>query len=208
MADNERERNGEGMGRESGEAFEAYYEEPEMEERRPGERARSEEYDGGGDARGPDGRGDRGGDDSSPPADAEDWKDRYMRLLADFENAKRHAEAERGRLAGLGKDAVLDDLFPLVENMEMALKASVDSPESKAILMGVEMVYKQLLAVLGKHGVDRVETEGRPFDPRLHEALDVEASGEHEEGEIIREVRPGFTRQGKLLRPAAVVVAK
>ena len=144
-----------------------------------------------------------------------DKEKRYIRLLADFENYKRHANAERDRLAGIGKEAVLEDIFPMVEHLERAIKAAEEGtvgrenrPEVAAIIKGLEMVYRELLGVLEKHGVERIPTLGLPFDPNLHEAAAVIPRPGVEENIIIEEIRPGFKRNGKLLRPASVVVAQ
>jgi len=138
----------------------------------------------------------------------QDWKDRYMRLLADFENYKRHAEAQREQLSGIGKAKVLEDVFPLVEHMERAIRAARDANDRTGILEGVEMVYRELLNVLEKHGVERVETVGRRFDPQIHEAVAVSPYPEGPAGTIVEEVRAGFLKDGKLLRPASVVVSQ
>jgi molecular chaperone GrpE len=138
----------------------------------------------------------------------EDWKERYIRLRADFDNYKRHAEAQRERLAGIGKEAILEDVFPLVEHMERAIRAARDAGERTGILEGIEMVYNELLRVLGKHGVERIETVGQPFDPEIHEAVAVAANHETPENTVVEEVRAGFVKGRKLLRPASVVVAQ
>jgi molecular chaperone GrpE len=141
--------------------------------------------------------------------DSEDtWEDRYVRLRADFDNYKRHAQAERERLSGLGKEAILEDVFPLVEHMERAIRAAKEADDRTGILEGIEMVHKELLKVLEKHGVERVETVGRPFDPEFHEAVAVAPRSEQPENTVVEEVRAGFIKGGKLLRPASVVVAK
>jgi molecular chaperone GrpE len=146
-------------------------------------------------------------DDLSGPED-DGWKNKYVRLLADFENYKRHAESERERLSGMGKESVLDDLFPLVEHMERAIQSARDAGGGNGILQGLEMVYRELLNVLEKHGVERIRVKGELFDPRFHEAAATLSSPDHPEGAILEELRPGFTRQGRLLRPATVVVAR
>jgi len=148
------------------------------------------------------------GRDDISGAEQGDWKDKYVRLLADFENYKRHAEAERERLSGIGKEAVLDDLFNMVEHMERAIKAAKEAGETNGILKGLEMVYRELLSVLEKHGAQRIPARGEPFDPRLHEAVAAVRSDDVPEGTVIEEVRPGFIRGVKLLRPASVVVSK
>jgi len=137
-----------------------------------------------------------------------DWKDAYVRLKADFENLKKHSESERDKLAGIGKEAVLHDLFPLIESLERAIKAAVDAGEDNGILAGLEIVYKETLGVLEKHGAERIATEGEYFDPKIHEAVAVVDQPGVTENTIVEELRPGFMRHGKLLRPASVVVAQ
>ncbi|HUT54572.1 MAG TPA: nucleotide exchange factor GrpE [bacterium] len=185
---------------------------PDYPPERPEENEEPARDDGGAPDRGEAGGSARPGyvsrDDLSGRADPGDWKNKYVRLLADFENYKRHAEAERDRLSGIGKESVLDDLFPLVEHMERAIQAARDAGGGNGILEGLELVYRELLAVLEKHGVERIRARGQLFDPRLHEAAAAVPSPGTPEGTILEELRPGFTRQGRLLRPATVVVAR
>ena len=114
-----------------------------------------------------------------------DWKDRYVRLLADFENYKRHTETQRERLSGIGKAEVLEDFFPLVEHMERAIRAARDADDRTGILQGIEMVYRELLGILEKHGVERIETLGRPFDPQIHEAVAVSPHRDGPAGTVV-----------------------
>jgi len=137
----------------------------------------------------------------------ETWRDRYLRLKADLENVRRHAEAERVRLAGQGKGAVLEDLFPIVDDLERAVRAAHEAGEASRILEGVRMVRAGLLRVLEKHGVQRIEAVGRPFDPTLHDAVAVREHPGHEKNTVLEELRNGFTRGDTLLRPASVIVA-
>jgi molecular chaperone GrpE len=138
----------------------------------------------------------------------EDWKDRYIRLRADFENYRRHAEAQREELAAIGKEKVLEDVFPLVEHMERAMKAAKEVGDQTGILEGIEMVYQELLRVLEKNGVQRIDTVGKPFDPKIHEAVSVAPHPDYPEDTVVEEVKAGFVKDGKLLRPASVVVAQ
>lgn len=138
----------------------------------------------------------------------DNWKDRYVRLRADFENYKRHAEAKRDQLVGIGREEVLEDVFPIVEHMERAIQAAKDSGDRTGILEGIEMVYSEMLRVLEKHGVERIRTVGEPFDPEVHEAVAVTAHPDYPENTVAEEVRAGFAKNGKLLRAASVVVVK
>jgi len=138
----------------------------------------------------------------------EDWKERYIRLRADFDNHKRHAEAEREQLSGIGKAKVLEDVFPLVEHMERAIRASTDAGDRTGILEGIEMVYQELLRILEKNGIERIATVGEPFDPKIHEAVAVSPHPEYPADTVVKEVRAGFVKGGQLLRPASVIVAQ
>ncbi len=140
--------------------------------------------------------------------DQEDWKESFIRLRADFDNYKRNTEKDKNRSVGLGKEAVLDDIFPLVEHLERALKTIEASGGKNDILQGMEIVYKEVLKVLEKHGIERIKTIGELFDPKLHEAVALSPKGDNSEDTITAETRAGFVKLGKLLRPAAVVVAK
>ena len=143
-----------------------------------------------------------------PEAPNEDWKERYIRLRADFDNYKRHAEAQREQLSGMGKARVLEDIFPLVEHMERAIRAARDAGDGTGILEGIEMVYQELLRVLEKNGVERIVTVGTPFDPEIHEAVAVSPHPDYPADTVIEEVRAGFVKGGKLLRAASVIVAQ
>ncbi len=145
---------------------------------------------------------------ASGPAKDLDWRDMYMRLKADFENHKRNANAERDRLSGIGKESVIDDVLPLVDHMEMAIKAAKEGESGEGILKGIEIVYKQLICALEKHGVQRVPSTGLPFDPKIHEAVGVVPVPDAPENMVVHEVRPGFIRAGKLIRPTSVIVSK
>jgi molecular chaperone GrpE len=137
-----------------------------------------------------------------------DWKGMYVRMKADFENHKRNTKAQRDRLSGIGKEAVIDDVLPLVDHMEMAIKAAQEGESGEAILKGIEIVYKQLISTLQKHGVERVPSIGQTFDPKIHEAIGVAPAQNAPPDTVIREVRPGFIRAGKLIRPASVIVSQ
>jgi molecular chaperone GrpE len=138
----------------------------------------------------------------------EDWKERYIRLRADFDNHKRHAEAEREKLSGMGKAKILEDVFPLVEHMERAIRAARDAGDRTGILEGIEIVYQELLRVLEKNGVERIATVGKPFDPEIHEAVAVSPHTDYPADTVVKEVRAGFVKGGQLLRPASVIVAQ
>jgi len=146
-------------------------------------------------------------EEKPPTEDAQEWRERYLRLKADLENVRRHAEADKFRLTTRGKDAVLEDIFPIVDHMERALRAARDAGENPGVLQGIEMVRDELLTVLEKHGVRKIETVGKPFDPRVHDAVSVQEHPDFAKNTVVAELCNGFMRGENLLRPAHVIVA-
>jgi molecular chaperone GrpE len=139
---------------------------------------------------------------------AEEWKHRCMCMKADFENYKRNVEAERARLAEVGKESVLTELFPIAEHLERAVQAATGRKRDNRIVEGIELVQKDLNKIFDKHGIERIPTVGECFDPEVHEAVAAVESEDACEGEILEEIQAGFKRNGRLIRPAKVVVAK
>jgi molecular chaperone GrpE len=132
-------------------------------------------------------------------------KDRLLRTAAEFENWKKRAKKESDEAAARGRESLLRELFPVMDNLERALKhAAPDDP----LAAGVKMVEKQLLAALEKFGVTRFSAVGQAFDPALHEAIQQVESTEHAPGTVASEFASGYVASGRLLRPAMVAVAK
>jgi len=125
---------------------------------------------------------------------------------ADLATYRRHTEAELGRARETAQQEALSELGEMVHSLEQALLA--DGADAGAIRDGVAMVLKGLQGAFERHGLQRIDAVGRPFDPTLHEAVLVEASREHAAGIVVRELSPGFrTAAGRAVRPARVSVA-
>lgn len=132
--------------------------------------------------------------------------DKYLRAHADLENIRRrHARelAERSRYEG---ERLITDLLPVIDDLSRALEAAGDNPAGVA--EGVELVHKALVDALARHGVERIEAEGQPFDPTVHEAVAAVETGDAEPGTVIADHRAGYRLCDRLLRPAMVAVAK
>ena len=131
--------------------------------------------------------------------------DRMLRTAADFENFKKRTKKELDEAQSKGREQVAKDILPVLDNLERALKhAAADDPLAK----GVHMVEKQLLSALEKFGVARFSALGQPFDPAQHDAIQQVETTEVAPGTVAQEFAPGYTVNGKLLRPAMVAVAK
>ena len=134
-------------------------------------------------------------------------QDRLLRLAAEFDNYRKRVERDRRDQADAAMAGALEDLLPIVDNLERALEASTGS-DADVYRKGVELIHQQMMELLRKRGVTPVESVGADFDPRVHQAVAHEVSSEHREGEVMEEFRRGYMLGDRLLRPAMVKVAK
>ena len=134
-----------------------------------------------------------------------DWKDRYARAMADFDNFRKRTLRDRDELAKFAASDILKDLLPTVDNLALAL----DKAENKEdpFVQGVKLAYDGFLKALADHGATPLDSVGEPFDANYHEALAQLPSPDVEEGHVMNEVKRGWLLNGKLLRAAQVVVS-
>jgi len=137
----------------------------------------------------------------------DDYYDRLLRKTAEFDNYRKRVDRQRTEMAQQLAGDVLEGLLPIVDDFERALQAEAGA-EAETYRKGVELIYKQLQDLLAKRGVKVIDAVGQEFDPRFHQAITYESSPGHAEGEVIEEVRRGYTLGDRLLRPAMVKVAK
>jgi molecular chaperone GrpE len=138
----------------------------------------------------------------------DDYYDRLLRKTAEFDNYRKRVERERVQLSEAAAADLLQELLPLVDDMERALKADAGSEATGAIRRGVELIHKQLMDTLRKRGVTPIESLGADFDPHFHMAVSHEPADGRREGEVVEEFRRGYMLGDRLLRPAMVKVAK
>jgi molecular chaperone GrpE len=134
-------------------------------------------------------------------------QDRLLRTAAEFDNYRKRVDRERRELAEYAGADILSDMLPIIDDLERALQAAPGG-EAESYRRGVELIHKQMTDLLRKRGVKPIEAVGTQFDPRYHEAVMNEVSGEHREGEVMAELRRGYMLGDRLLRPATVKVAK
>jgi molecular chaperone GrpE len=140
--------------------------------------------------------------------EAADNYDRYVRSVADLENHRRRTVREKEELRQFAASRVLEDLLPVIDNLGLGLAAAkAPNADLKTLVGGISMVAEQLKSSLSNHGLKEVNPLGQPFDPNLHEAISQQPSAEVAEGSVITVVRVGFTLNGRLLRPASVIVS-
>lgn len=158
---------------------------------------------------------DNGGSDRVRQLETElaELKDKSLRALADAENTRRRAQRELNDARKYAAGGIIKDLLNVSDNLNRALEAVPDEVRAgddqvKNLILGVEMVEKDLLSAFEKHGVRKIEPLGEPFNHEFHQAMyEVENSGKPS-GTIVELLQPGFVMHDRLLRPAMVAVAK
>ena len=138
----------------------------------------------------------------------DEYYDLLLRKTAELDNFRKRTERERAHLNQAAATDLIQELLPLVDDLERALAADASDDTARAYRAGVELIHRQLLDVLAKRGVAPIDTAGQDFDPHVHQAVAHEVSADNHEGQIIDELRRGYTMHGRLLRAAMVRVAK
>jgi len=131
--------------------------------------------------------------------------DRLARLQAEFDNARKRAVREQQEFRDFASADVIKSLLPILDSFERALKVGGDSGEFRS---GVELIYRQLQDALQKSGVQPIAAVGQPFDPRVHEAIEMVDTTEVPDHHVMDELQRGYKYKDRLLRPAMVRVAR
>jgi molecular chaperone GrpE len=137
-----------------------------------------------------------------------EYLDTLRRVQAEFENYRKRVIKEQTALVDRATSGLVEQLLPVLDSFELALKNldSAGSDEIESVRKGLELVYAELLGVLEKAGLSRIEAEGKPFDPNVHEAV-MQEDGDGEP--VVTDVlRTGYTLKGRVLRPAMVKVTR
>jgi len=138
----------------------------------------------------------------------DDFYDRLLRMTAEFDNYKKRVERDRQAMAESATADLVRDLLPLVDNLELALKADTGAEGTEAYRRGVELIHRQLLEALRRRNVKPIEAVGADFDPHFHQAVSYEPAAGRRDGEVVEEFARGYLIGERLLRPAMVKVAK
>jgi len=146
--------------------------------------------------------------DAETPTESEDWHDRYLRLVAEFDNFRKRSAREFGNLVVSAERELIGDLTEVLDNFERALNADHKGESVDEFAKGVALIRDQLWTVLGKRGLKRMEAQGTPFNPEAHDALMRMPSDEYDEGIVAQEVSPGYQLGEKVLRHAKVIVSQ
>ena len=133
----------------------------------------------------------------------ESWNQKYVRLMADFQNFKKRAAKEKTDLYQYANEKIVTDLLAVLDNFERALEQEVADSGFKE---GMELIFKQMFDVLEKSGLAEIAALGEDFDPNFHNAVMTEASDEYESGKVSGVLQKGYTLNGKVIRPTMVKV--
>ena len=152
------------------------------------------------------------GTENTELADAQrerdEFKDLLLRKTAEFDNFRKRTERERSAMYESAAAGILEELLPLVDDLERALGAESGPDGVDAYRRGVELIHRQLTELIRKRGVKPIEALGADFDPHYHQAVAYEPAEGRRDGEIVEEFRRGYMLGDRLLRPSMVKVAK
>lgn len=140
-------------------------------------------------------------------AEAAKNKDLYMRAVADLDTYRRKVRREKEELEKYALQVFIESLIPSLDNLDIAMKAMKDSGEAVAWAEGVEMVRNQMSRTFEEFGVKEVGAAGKTFDPNIEECVSHQPSDEVPENAVISVQRKGYTINGRLVRPASVIVS-
>ena len=159
-----------------------------------------------------------GGNGATDPRDAriaeleakasENW-DKALRATAELENVRRRVEREAATASKYALERILGELIAVNDSLELGLKAvSGEGEETRKHLEGLSLTHKQLWTVLERYGVSQIDPQGQPFNPELHEAVQMLASTDVAPNHVMAVMQKGYRLHERLLRPAMVIVAK
>lgn len=131
--------------------------------------------------------------------------DRFIRLQADFDNFRKRTAREKTELAAVIEQAFLKDLLPLLDNLSRASDA-MENADAETLRKGIEMIKQETVAVMGKHGLEPIDTLNKTFDPNYHQAVGTVKDETKEDGTIAVELQRGYIARGRVIRPSMVQV--
>jgi molecular chaperone GrpE len=135
-------------------------------------------------------------------------QDRLLRLAAECDNTRKRLEREKSEGISYANEAFLKEILPVIDNLERAIIHGDKNADCGTLLEGVRMTLKAFGDVLGKFGCVGFDSLGTAFDPKFHEAVMQQPSGEHPDKSVLQELQRGYTLNDRLIRPALVVVSK
>lgn len=143
-------------------------------------------------------------------AERDEYRDRFMRAMADAENMRKRADRDRREAENYGGSKLARDMLPVFDNLKRAIEAITEEQREAqaALIEGIELTMRELTSVFNKHGIEVIAPEvGEAFDPQIHEAMFEAPAPNTKAGDIIQVMNVGFMIHDRLLRPAQVGVS-
>ncbi|EHK9183593.1 nucleotide exchange factor GrpE [Vibrio vulnificus] len=142
-------------------------------------------------------------------ARVKEQQDSVLRAKAEVENMRRRTEQEIDKARKYALNRFAEELLPVIDNLERAIQAAdAESEAVKALLEGVELTHKTFVDVVSKFGLKEINPEGQPFNPEWHQAMSIQESPDHESNTVMFVMQKGYELNGRVIRPAMVMVAK
>ncbi|MDH5434411.1 MAG: nucleotide exchange factor GrpE [Gammaproteobacteria bacterium] len=135
-------------------------------------------------------------------------KDIALRAQAESENVRRRAEREVSNASKFALEKFAREILAVVDSLEKALELPAEESSQNSFREGIELTHKLLIDTLKKFSIEQINPVGELFDPALHEAMVMQESEEHDPNSVMHVIQPGFSLNGRLIRPARVIVAK
>ena len=159
------------------------------------------------------GAGEQAAPSEGEPADLKEERDdlmgRLQRVSADYLNYQKRVQRDIAQAREFANEELIKALLGVLDDMERALDAArANHSPDDPLLQGMVLVHDKTLETLGKFGLERIEGEGRPFDPEEHSAMMQEPSADHPPQTVLRELQKGYRLKGRTVRPSAVIVSK
>ncbi len=132
--------------------------------------------------------------------------DRHQRTMAEFDNFRKRTMKEKAQMYESGAKEVLDKLLPVVDNFERAFDVATDEHKGDPFVKGIDLIYKQVIALLDDLGVEEIEALNKPFDPELHHAVQHEESEDYDDNTVVAVYQKGYTYKDSVLRYSMVKV--
>ncbi len=139
---------------------------------------------------------------------ADEFLSSLQRVSAEFENYKKRVEKEKAEWVKFANESLILDLMASIDNFERALKAANKNKDYESLRKGTEMIYKEMMSILMKNGLEEIKALGENFDPYKHEAIEQIIEEDCEDGAIVEEYQKGYTLHSKVIRPSKVKVVK
>ncbi|WP_321429110.1 nucleotide exchange factor GrpE [uncultured Methanolobus sp.] len=144
----------------------------------------------------------------SSAEETSELRDKLLRLTAEFDNFRKRSIREKEEYRKFAVEQVIMELLEVYDNFERAIESAKQTDDVESVITGVEMVFKQFTGILEKEGLERIECQGKEFDPYLHEAMMHVEHPDHDENTVMDVCRPGYCLHTKVIRPAMVTVSK